>query len=340
VFKVDDGEITLKYKAPDDCEISSDQISVYNTCEILPEDKNPIEETRLNRLINEKNIKISCYDGTLTLRKEVKKKIFSERSEVHGKCKEEKIKRHELDEQIQATVFVPLKFNQAADMPLFGQRWEYYLPMDINIRSFNLFSEETRYSYSNITNINCTKGGHETTVKTDVKATRPEIMEKDVFMKTPWIVVFDKKTNKAVKIIPGGYSIEYDTQTTKKMETALWTKDGRETDQDSDEKEGHNRLALGPVADKIMDPTVKSNKNWIQDYLKQQGIELPPGVDIPQQDNKGAASEIPSDILVSFGDGVTHFGGQGEKRDFKKTEHGYKEENLSFHWEVKRKKKQ
>lgn len=340
VFKVDDGEITLKYKAPDDCEVSSDRISVYNTCEILPEDRNPIEETRINRLIDEKNIKISCYDGTLTLRKEVKKKIFSERSEVHGKCKEEKIKRHQLDEQIQTTVFVPLKLKQATDMPIYGQRWEYYMPVNINLRSFNLSSKEVRYSYSNINNVSCASGGHETTVTTNTMSTKNEIEQKNVFLNTPWIVVFDNKTNKAVKIIPAGYSIGYDTQTTEKMETALWSKDGRETDQDSDAKEGHNRFALGPVADKVTDPTVKSNKNWMQDYLKQQGIELPPGVDIPQQDNKGAASEIPSDILVSFGDGVTHFGGKGEKRDFKKTEFGYEDKNQSFHWEIKLRKKQ
>jgi hypothetical protein len=332
VFKLDQLPITVKYQGPEKCDAKEDRITIFRTCQILPEDRNPIEETILDRDIEELYLTIDCPDAILTLNKSITTRDYSKKEEMTGSCDEKKVKRHELNERISAKVLVSLKQKEVGDMPFTGQRMVYYVPVNIQIASFNVNSKEVRYSSSNITRQGCEPGGYETTVTTNIHAQQPKIEEKEFFMQQPWIVVYDKKTGKAVKIIPAGYSIAFDKMIKEEMETFKWSKDGKEDDSKEDERTKRGQFALGPVGEKIPDPTVQSNEQNLKNYLKEYGVELPEGVDIPQPETKELRGEIQQDLLVTSGDGISELGGRGQKEEQNRTENGYEQEKQRYEW--------
>ena len=77
---------------------------------------------------------------------------------------------------------------------------------------------------------------------------------------------------------------------------------------------------------------LKKSDTWIQDYLKRQGIELPPGASIPNIPNEDVVQEVQPDVLVKFGDGKTSFGGRGERLIDNKLEDGFERINLNYNW--------
>ena len=150
----------------------------------------------------------------------------------------------------------------------------------------------------------------------------------------PWILVIDNESEKAVKLIPAGYAIEYEYSETEIVESS-----GKDTKESSSTtKQGKKTFKLGPVGEKGPDPTAKKSDTWIQDYLTAQGVEIPAGVPIPKVSNEEAAKEIQPDILVSFGDGETGFGGRGELLIDKKLDDGFERINLSYNWRMTKKK--
>lgn len=70
--------------------------------------------------------------------------------------------------------------------------------------------------------------------------------------------------------------------------------------------------------------------------MKRQGVELPPGVKVPAPSNTQAATKIHPDILVDNGDGLTSFGGSGNRTITKELENGSSEEKLYYSWSMKR----
>ena len=57
VFTVDDGSVTVEYRAPDECDEEEDRITVFNSCDILPRSKWPLGKTEMRDRIEEKTIK-------------------------------------------------------------------------------------------------------------------------------------------------------------------------------------------------------------------------------------------------------------------------------------------
>jgi len=322
------GKAYLTYKAGDKDE------SVQFIAEYRPPDY-PDKATGRSRIL----VKPYEYDASLILRKKVIKKEFTEQQEVYGQCEEEKIQRHELDEQIEASIFVPLKLVSSNENPLFGQIMEYYQPVDVNLSNLNVSSRETRYSYSNINKAGCAKSGHETTVVTTKHVTGREIENKEYAIRNPWIITCDKETGKALKMIPAGYSVAYETDDTEAMETAIWSDGGTDKDENKEVDHHRHRLAVGPVGKEVSDPTVKRNPNWIKDYIEQFGVEVPANVKMPQTDQSQAIQKVPQDVLVSFGDGIRHFGGRASRDSVKTLKDGYIREQQTFFWEIRKRKR-
>ena len=65
-FRVDDGTVKFKYRAPTSCDENEDIIFVYNSCDILREDLWPLAITGLKDKIAEKKIRLLCADWTGT----------------------------------------------------------------------------------------------------------------------------------------------------------------------------------------------------------------------------------------------------------------------------------
>jgi len=151
--------------------------------------------------------------------------------------------------------------------------------------------------------------------------------------------VFDNETGKAVKIIPSRYDIAYEIHEQEKLHSISYSDQGRKEYTKTTNKKISKSFELGPVGELIADPTVKISDTWIQDYLKRQGFDLPPGVEIPTPSNEETIKEIPPDILVKSGDGKTNFGGYGNRTIRTDTEHGYTEKKLHYTWQMTRRKK-
>ncbi|MBW1673280.1 MAG: DUF3578 domain-containing protein [Deltaproteobacteria bacterium] len=261
------------------------------------------------------------YDATLTLKKKVvkEKRISFEDEHFDKPCNVHEKESLKFDETIQASVYVALRLKESADMPIFNQRWEYYTPVHVNLSNFTLYSVKEKSTYSNSTGKTCATGGHKTTEEIQKQLRTQKIEGAGTLASVPWIVVFNKKTSKAIKIIPAGYNIAYTFQQKEKTDISTWSSKGKKGDTYNNHKVKNSNFELGPVGDLIKDPSVSEQGNFIKEYL--------------------AIKKIPPDVLVKFGDGKNSFGGRGEKRINKKLKHGYNIEEHSYTWQMIRKKK-
>ncbi|MBE0679012.1 MAG: hypothetical protein IH592_09635 [Bacteroidales bacterium] len=342
VFKVDNGTVKVKYRAPMECDEKEDRLTIYSSCEILPEVRSPLDQTTIKERIIEKTLKIKCYDATLVLRKTYEKTLRTSSSDdsYDGSCKTHSEEKHEINESAEANVTVSLKLDQSQDMPLFNQRWEYYKTMGVSLTGFNYASVENFHSSSSISGPDCAKGGHNTNENFNRSAIKYEIADKQqVTQVAVWIVVFDYESGKAVKVISSGYKIDFDEFEKVEGQSVVYSDNDPNVNSWSESKTRERTFELGPVGEKITDPTVRQSDEWLQDYLKRQGVELPPGINIPAPSNEQAVSEIPPDILVKTGDGVTNFGGSGNRTIPKQLDNGFSEEKLNYSWSMKRRQK-
>jgi len=340
VFTLEDESVTVNYRSPTECEITEDRITVFNSCDILPESKWPLKKTEMNDRIIEKNINISCWDATLIVKKKVVKEIVTDKSKdsFDGDCKDHDEEHYNFNETIDASVFVALELEYSVDMPIFNQTYEYYKTIDANLSSFNYTSKDSKILSGLSSGMGCAQVGYETTVDKQRVLKNSEILGKGTITETRWMVAFDNETKKAVKIIPAGYDIDYQYTENESMHSVVWSDDGKTEDSNTDTKTSDKTFTLGPVEDPVLDPTVKNNSKWLEDYLKRQGVTLPEGVQIPKQDNPDVQKEIPPDILVQFGDGETNFGGKGSKSIYEPNDYGYEKEEHSYSWQMTRKK--
>jgi hypothetical protein len=71
VFTVGNGEVRVKYQPPEDKDDGYEWLRVYNSCEILPEEKFPLSRTQPDELIVDQHFPIFCgfYQGTITIEK-------------------------------------------------------------------------------------------------------------------------------------------------------------------------------------------------------------------------------------------------------------------------------
>ena len=341
VFTLDNENIKVKYRAPGECDITDDRITIFNSCDILPKSKWPLDKTEMKEQIAEKKINISCWDATLILKKQVTKEIVNKKSKenVKGNCKQRIKEQYKLNETIDASVFVALELEYSIDMPVFNQTFEYYKPVSVNLSSFNYVSKDSKIMTGDNSGMGCANTGYETKDEKQRTLNNRKIQGKGSATQARWILVIDNKTKKALKIIPAGYGIDYKITETESIHTSVWGDKGTKNHSKTNTKTAEKTFKLGPVADPITDPTVKSSNKWVKDYLERQGVKLPEGVQIPKQENSDVKKDIPPDILVKFGDGETNFGGEGSKLINKPNENGYEKEDLHYLWQMTRKKK-
>jgi hypothetical protein len=348
-FLVRDGSVTLLYDAPDNCEKGEDKITVYSACEILPVTKVPFSATKLNKKIGEKVIIISCFDAILTMTKTQTRTIrvsFSEEKPV-GTCTLSTKENHDLNEIIEATVKVNLKVEGTMDMPMFpNQKWVHYKPVSVDISGFVLTYNESKYDYSNISGGDCfPPRGHESTVTTRRTSFNPHIFEPPTGpLPTRWIVVFDSRANKALKMIPGGYRVDYGYNETLAKVSKEWPVDNPDEPPKTRVKED-NKIDIEPVGDLVADPFGDMNLNGLTGYMKEKTgnnaladliADIP---DIKERRESSGSAKIHSDLLVTTGNGITDFGGEGHKKTPKQMKGGSQVVDLKFVWNMKRIKK-
>lgn len=263
------------------------------------------------------------YEARITISKNHNRVLQTNQED----SKKEYINRHLINETINAETTIYASLIESQEMPLFNQTWEYYQPQSVNLSSFNCTYKETKYNAG---------PNFETNVEITRIITTHKIDGKEYISKfPPWILVIDNETKKAVKLIPAGYGIEYEYNETEVVISAQ----GNKKESKTTTKKSSKSFELGPVGEEIPDPTIKKSDTWIQDYLKKQGVEIPAGVPIPQISNEETAKKIQPDILVSFGNGKTSFGGRGTRSIEKKMEYGFEKTDLSYDWQMSIKKK-
>jgi len=326
------GEVRINYQAGD----MDDQITIIASYQ--PPDY-PDKAVGKGSII----VKPPEYDATVTLKKILFTQMFTSSIEdqYHKPCQVHSENRYSLEETIEASLYVVLKMEYSEIMPLFNQRWEYYKPIAANISNFAIYHNEERYAYGNSTGNECASGGFETIVRTEQDITKQKISEPLVGY---WIIAYDKETNKAVKLLPAGYSIDYDFNVTDLLHSRQWDDKGEKEDNNKSQKTSqfHN-FEVGPVEDPKPDPTYKPHLQGIYDYIRETVgdsifAEIPVLPISPQGSEE--IPEINPDILVQFGDGKRYFGGRGYKVMNKEIDNGFEKQEESYIWQVARKRKE
>lgn len=325
------GEVRLHYKAGDKDEM------IQVSASFQPEDY-PDKATGRAFI----KVKPPEYDAAITITRTTRKEFLDEkhdsRTDRDG-CTTQTDDIRRIDENINATIYVQCKLSHRADMPIFNQTWEYYQPLSANISGFDITHMETHQMNGSVSGSGCANGGYETTVTTNYIVKEPEIYEPLTGM---WIVAIDNETNKAVKIVPGGYSIEYDREAMIETESRQWDKNG-DTNEDNKETKTTENLnyGVGPVEDPVPDPTFKPGLAGIWDYLKEEVgdslVNAIPDIPIPPPSSE-EVPEINPDLLVNYGDRIKSFGGSGSKEINEPRENGYERETHTYRWQMTRRK--
>jgi hypothetical protein len=320
-------EYVIKYKALND-RCSEDTIFVYNSCDILNHDVLPLEQTRKKDLIGKKKIRIGCYRWDLMITSS------SEERYRYDYARGVQNIRHADDEVISAKVSLPLAFDYSLDVPNAGQRWEYYHVLSRDLSYFSATSNSERYNRSNYGDYGAetTHTVHKTV--SDAKIDTP-------FLNDVVILVFDKKSQKAVKATIPLYGISYTWHVEDTLKTVQWSpKTGERIKNKENPRKENVNYYMKPVEDPIPDPTVNPDglKDYVGELFRQRG--LTPPADIPVKTKK-KESKIHPDFLIKSGDGVATFGGEGKKTKFRPDSPGStRREEKIFRWELKRTKKE
>lgn len=321
-FRVERNLVELKYRAPDNCDDPTVKFTIYNSCDILREQDLWIGKTQIKDRLQEKDFALNCYDASINVRGNYDRELITSREGD----KDGEVQKHHLKESIEASAIIFLKLIESQDMPVFNQTWQYYKPTSVSLSGFNYNSEENRYSAG---------PKYETTVDYHRSAKNPELEDKEHVSQLPWILVIDNETGKAVKFAPAGFNVAYEIDETENIKSVIYTDHGPERDSHTNRKTRERSFALGPVGEEVPDPTIKPSDTWIQDYIKDQGIDIPAGVPIPNVSNQETVKKIHPDILVRSGDGKTSFGGDGQRKIKKELEDGYDEQNFQYNWSMR-----
>jgi len=261
------------------------------------------------------------YDARINVKKTYDKLLQTSDENT----KDEQVNNHFINESIEASATIYLTLTETMDMPVLNQTWQYFKPTSVSISSISYNCQENKYMAG---------PKYETNVEYDRSVNKQELEGKQTVKQMPWMLVIDNETKKAVKLIPAGYSIRYEINETERINSVIYSENGPERESSSTSKTRSKSFKLGPVAEEIPDPTIKTSDTWIRDYLEKQGVDLPDGVPIPKVSNQQTVKEIHPDILVKFGDGKTSFSGEGSRKIEKELENGKQEENLHYSWSM------
>lgn len=132
VFRLDEVPIKFRYKAPTDEKIAADRVIVYSTCEILEDEKVPMEMTSKDRKIAEKSINLIRPDLRADFSSKVDYLMF-----------EDSASRFEVNARISATY----KLHSSWENKSLGEIVELYKMTSKNLESLHgqgkVFREET-----------------------------------------------------------------------------------------------------------------------------------------------------------------------------------------------------
>ncbi len=275
------------------------------------------------------NIKPLEYEATLTIKGTYRKTVKSSYRKQTSDGVEDGT--HDIQERQEASFYVPLKMENAGDMPVLNQRWEYYRPLDINLSSFNASYRERRYSHGQ-----GKSGGFRTTVTITKSPVGQKVAGKDFLLQSNILLVIDKNTDKVVKVI-SGYSVEFKWQGSRTMFGEHWSTDSRSSESDAEPIDEEDTFEAEPVEDPIPDPTFTSVSQSLNTFFKNLGTPLPADIEIPEDNDE--KPEVSPDYLVTTGDGKTFFGGKGEKITDRSEAGNTDREERTFTWHMTRKKK-
>jgi hypothetical protein len=316
---------------PPSCNLYKDDIIDYaGICEF--NDSPPsIMEKRY-----QKNFPLECedYEATLSIKGSyTKNENNSFERTSNGDVEKGNYSIQEIQE---ASFYVPLELENAGDMPILNQRWEYYRPLDINLTSFNASHRMRGYEYYNSSG----GYGHEATTVRVKNPKNAQIPGKEYLLQSNIILIIDKKTDKVVKIATGGFPVEFCWDETEKTTGRSWNPDGSKPINESSHSTDDQltNYSPGPVEDPVPDPTFTGISSSMRTYLKDLGTPLPENIEIPEDEEE--IPETEPDLLVEFGDGKTFFGGDGKKIIDKSEGSTVHREEFNFAWQVTRKKKQ
>lgn len=304
-----EGKVVLDYKAGN----NDEKITV--TAIFQPEDY-PDKVTARNFV----KVKPEEFEARITISKKYNKILQTSKEDSEGE-----VYKRDINESIEASATTYLELTNTMDMPIFNQTWHYYTPTSVSLSDFYYNFNENQFRSG---------PNYETDVDINRSASNYEIEGQEYVSQLPWILVIDNETKKAVKLIPAGYSIAYEINEIEKLNSVRDSDNGPKRDSKTTTKTNSKSFKLGPVGEEVDDPTIKKSDNWMQDYLKKQGIELPAGVDIPKVSNEETVKKIQPDILVTFGDGETSFGGEATNLVNKELDSGFEKINSSYNWEM------
>lgn len=334
VFRVGDGTVKVIYRPPSGGAEDFDWLRVYNSCDILPPEKYPYANTLPLDLIAEEEFPITCkFDAIVRVKGSYSKTEKSSFQEDNAWGKGERT--HDLHEHREGTVYLPLKLEYAYDVEVQNLKYEYFLPLDIHLSSFNASSRSKEYRSS----IGSDQGS-ETTIMKNRTATNQKLALKEIMLQTYIVLTSDLKTGKVIKIDLDGFPVEFTWNESVNTHTDSWWKPppqpGHESTDDRQSSKSDDSFQVGPVEDPVPDPTIKSSTEAIMNYLKDMGIALPPEA---EASGKEEVPVIEPDLLVKFGDGKTYFGGEGSKIIDNSRGPEQKREEYHFSWQATRKKK-
>lgn len=323
------GEVRLHYKAGN----KDERITV--SASFQPEDYPDKAEGKGTVLV-----KPPEYDATITITKTTRKQSLTENHDSktdRDGCTTKIDDVRRIDENVNATIYIQCRLSHKADMPIYNQTWEYYEPINANLSDFTLTYDESHNMYGSFSGAGCANGGYETEVKKRYNVVEPHLNEPPVGM---WIVAFDNQTGKAVKLMPGGFSVAYDLDIVSDLSSRQWGGTENEPTKESETKRSENHTyEVGPVEDPVPDPTFKPGLAGIYDYLKKEVgdslVAAIPAIPIPPSSSENAP-EINPDLLVSSGDGIRSFGGGGSDRVDIPKENGYEWEENTYRWQMAR----
>lgn len=319
----------ILYRPPSCNEVKEDILEYAGICEFNTSPPSVMEKRY------QKKFPLECdqYEAILTIEgKYVRNSTSSySRNDANGTERG----KHELNEINEASFYVPLELERADDVPMFNQRWEYYRPLSINLSSCHISSREQDHRYASHKT-----GGFDQIMTRFKDPLNLEISGKETLVPMSNIIlVIDKETDKVVKIVTGGYAVDFYWHERYQLKGEQWTDKSKTPINELENKTDdiQSEYTAGPVEDPVPDPTFSSVSESLRTYLKDLGTPLPADVEIPEEEEK---PEISPDLLVEFGDGKTFFGGDGKVvledkygPDFRI----YAEK--TFYWQVSRKKK-
>lgn len=359
VFTIKDGTVRVKYRATENYDQGSDQITVYNSCDVLPGFKVPFSKTTLDEKIAGKKLNIVCYDAVLTLKATRRKERSTSaggnlKPDPQKDCSNSFSSGIQLNEDIDASIRISLSstdLNNATmkKNPMVNQTLVGFTPVQADITGFSYSYSESSFSRQEMKGSDCRNSGSESS-----RSINRSVVSQPSVRFVPLInsvaVSFDPKTGKALKLaINDSFDIIYTYNETTESRSRWWPSDSPPETKTKTVTE-ETAFGLKPVGDPVPDPNpMEINYNPILDSIAQMKdklkgtigeeiLSMMPGLE-PEERSARSSSKIHPDLLVTKGDGLISFGGEGRKVTEKKLKDGYEKEELTFSWYMELRKK-